>query len=244
MTIKSWSKTHYASICGSDVHVIYDGFHNPVYLGKPEYPGHEGIGIVPIAETKEGKPNNAAIIGAGSAELFYLQHLLARGIDVMISDLNEERLAVPEKLGASRIVHEPNASIVDAALEATDRVGLDLVIEAAGFDVTCAAAAEAVRIRGTVGFFGYPQLKGLAPFPVERPFRKSLTMEWINGTQAEEGLKSFRAAVEAIKNGSIEVDYRLEAQYQVRDAPAAFEAARQQGHGKVKIGINLPGAGE
>ena len=42
-------KMHYSSICGSDVHVIFDGFHNPEFLGRPGYPGHEGIGIV--AET-------------------------------------------------------------------------------------------------------------------------------------------------------------------------------------------------
>ena len=36
----------YASICGSDVHIVYDGFHNPESLGKPGYPGHEGVGLV------------------------------------------------------------------------------------------------------------------------------------------------------------------------------------------------------
>ena len=36
----------YASICGSDVHIVCDGFHNPESLGKPGYPGHEGVGVV------------------------------------------------------------------------------------------------------------------------------------------------------------------------------------------------------
>ena len=40
---------HYASICGSDVHVIFDGFHNPEFLGRPGYPGHEGIGTVAVS---------------------------------------------------------------------------------------------------------------------------------------------------------------------------------------------------
>ncbi len=39
-------QTEYAAICGSDAHVVYDGFHSPAALGKPGYPGHEGVGIV------------------------------------------------------------------------------------------------------------------------------------------------------------------------------------------------------
>ena len=304
-------KMHHVSICGSDVHVIFDGFHSPDYLGRPGYPGHEGVGIVeqsdfaefPVGsavltvpngqrgtcyaeyqavnignvialpedidlkrtmlaqqlgttifalkkfltvadEAGERHPKNAAVLGVGSAGLFFLQQLLARGIEVIVSDLNEGRLAIAQKLGATRAVHEPIESVIDAATEATNGIGLDLVIEAAGFDRTRAAAVEAARIRGIVGFFGYPQVKGLAPFPVERSFRKSLTMEWISGTQAEEDLMSFRAAVDAIQDGSIEVDYCLEAQYDLEDAPAAFAAARDQGLGKAKVGITMPGIDE
>ncbi|WP_293784055.1 zinc-binding dehydrogenase [uncultured Aeromicrobium sp.] len=36
----------HASICGSDVHVVFDGFHRPEMMGRPGYPGHEGVGVV------------------------------------------------------------------------------------------------------------------------------------------------------------------------------------------------------
>jgi L-iditol 2-dehydrogenase len=35
-----------ASICGSDLHVAFDGFHRADQLGQPGYPGHEGVGEV------------------------------------------------------------------------------------------------------------------------------------------------------------------------------------------------------
>lgn len=35
-----------ASVCGSDVHVVFHGFHHEEKLGAPGYPGHEGIGEV------------------------------------------------------------------------------------------------------------------------------------------------------------------------------------------------------
>lgn len=36
----------HAAVCGSDAHIVYDGFHNPDAVGKPGYPGHEGVGVV------------------------------------------------------------------------------------------------------------------------------------------------------------------------------------------------------
>ena len=300
----------YASICGSDVHIVFHGFHNPELLGRPGYPGHEGVGIVvrsensdvevgrPVLTVPHGQrggcfaeyqavdashvialqdgvdlrrmllaqqlgttlfgmkkflpadtpvermPQTAAVIGAGSSGLFYLQHLITRGVEVTVADLDKDRLAIAERLGAARTVLEPVESISDVVLDATGGVGADLVIEAAGYDLARAAAVEAARIRGTVGFFGYPESKGNAPFPVERSFRKSLTMEWVNGTQSEAGLLSFRAAVEAIDTGTIEVDHCLEKMFDLEDTPAALAAARDHGHGAAKVGIVMPGSGD
>lgn len=39
-------RTHRASICGSDTHVVYDGFSHHAFPGPPGYPGHEGVGVV------------------------------------------------------------------------------------------------------------------------------------------------------------------------------------------------------
>jgi len=35
-----------ASICGSDLHVVYDGFSQHEFPAPPGYPGHEGVGVV------------------------------------------------------------------------------------------------------------------------------------------------------------------------------------------------------
>ena len=39
-------RTVRASICGSDTHVVYDGFSHHPFPGPPGYPGHEGVGVV------------------------------------------------------------------------------------------------------------------------------------------------------------------------------------------------------
>jgi hypothetical protein len=57
---------------------------------------------------------------------------------------------------------------------------------AAGYDPCRIDAVEAVRDRGTVGpFFRMPRAHRELPFRVDPAFRKSLSMDWINGTQRE-----------------------------------------------------------
>ena len=194
-----------------------------------------------------GPARTAAIIGAGSAGLFFLQHARRLGFEqVVISDLNADRLAVAEHLGADVTVHAPAESLVDAARDVTDGVGADLVIEAAGYDTLRADAISAVRSRGAVGYFGLPESQGLVPFPMHAAYRKAVRIQLASATQAEPGLVAFRDAVEHIRSGLVDVDYCLGNVYSVEQTPAALERARDQGHGAVKLSIRFgadgPGA--
>jgi len=294
-----------ASICGSDVHSVYHGFHNPAGLGKPGYPGHEGVGtvvesrselfavgetvltvpvgniggcfaeyqaisdtqVVPLPEGVDeasilmaqqygttlysmrmfwpgagntGMTNGtAAIIGAGSAGLFFLQLAQQAGFErILVSDLNADRLAVAASLGAETIL-APQDSIVEAVHGATGGVGADLVIEAAGYDASRADAIQAVRVLGTVGYFGFPEKLGDVPFPMFDAFRKIARIQWAGGTQAEPGLVAFRDAVRHIHEGSIDVSYCLGAEYSLEQTPEAMAVARDQGHGNVKLAIRI-----
>lgn len=290
-----------ASICGSDLHVVFDGFHRG-RLGLPGYPGHEGVGevvasgdggfaagqpvltvpatpawnrcfgeyqvldprfVVPLPEGGDpsrlllaqqlgttiyalrkfwsGGPGRCAtLIGAGSAGLFFLQQLKAAGFEqVVVADLEPERLDMARELGADVVVRAPAESVVDATLDATGGAGADLVVEAAGFDECRAECIQAVRPRGRVGFFGYPQVQGSAPFPFELAFRKAPTVEFFSGTQHEPGLRSFRDAVEAIHEGRIEVGYCLEPRLPLARVDEAFAIAHEHRGGAIKVGIDL-----
>jgi L-iditol 2-dehydrogenase len=39
-------QSHRASICGSDIHIVYDGFYLGEFPAPPGFPGHEGVGQV------------------------------------------------------------------------------------------------------------------------------------------------------------------------------------------------------
>lgn len=291
----------YASICGSDLHVIFDGYHRPELLGKAGYPGHEGVGVIvesddpafpegcPVLTVPIGSrgfcfadyqaasvgqlirlpeasdlrrmlmaqqlgttvfalkkflpgaeiPRTVAVIGAGSAGLFFLQQLLALGVEtLLISDLDADRVERARRLGATLALHEPAESLLEAVNDLTDGLGVDLVIEAAGYDATRATALAAVRVQGRAGMFGYPEVDGPgAPFPVAMAFHKSVSVDWVSGTQSEPGLTSFRTAVELIGSSGLSVDHCLESSYPLDRSVEAVAAAREHGRGAAKITI-------
>jgi L-iditol 2-dehydrogenase len=305
-------RMRHASVCGSDIHVVHDGFHEAEFLGVPGYPGHEGVGVIDESSGDTGLPpgtpvltvpsgrlgccfaeyqaverrwliplpeaavavvgmerlllaqqlgttvfalkrflrsapgahdaegGTAAVIGAGSAGLFLLQLLLRRGYDVVaVSDLDQGRLAEAARLGAARTVRAPGEDMVEAVLEATGGRGADLVVEAAGFDATRAQAVAAVRKRGTVGCFGYPQRDGDSPFPVDRAFRNSVAVEWCSGAQFEPGLASFREALTLIGSGAVAVDHCLRLRFGLDEVPKAIDLARGQAGGAPKVHITI-----
>jgi L-iditol 2-dehydrogenase len=56
-------RMHRASICGSDLHVVYDGFCQHDFPAPPGYPGHEGVGVVVEAgdEVAEIQPGDRVL---------------------------------------------------------------------------------------------------------------------------------------------------------------------------------------
>jgi L-iditol 2-dehydrogenase len=287
-----------ASICGSDVHSVFDGFLKPQGVGKPGYPGHEGVGTVVESRSllldvgdavltvpsvggcfaqfqliddqhlvrlppgsdlprllmaqqygttlfamrlfwPGGETGTAAVIGAGSAGLFFVQQAKRLGFQqIVVSDLCQERLTAARSLGADVTVHAPADSVVDAVHDVTGGAGADLVIEAAGYDALRAAAIDAVRVGGAVGFFGFPERYGDAPFPMYAAFRKCVRIQLASGTQAEPGLRAFRDAVDHIATGAVEVEHCLTAEYPLEGIADAFTAARRPQPGHIKIAID------
>ena len=292
-------ETHYASICGSDVHMTYAGFHNPDALGRPGYPGHEGVGVVvesrservpvgttvltvpqapvggcfaeyqavddsqvvPLAAGRDERRllmaqqlgtvvfamrkflrppvDTAGVIGVGPAGLFFVQLLLRAGCRTVIaSDVDLDRLAVAERLGATPVLAASDDSFADAVLDATGGLGAELVVEAAGLDACRAQAVAALRLHGTVGCFGYAERLGLAPFPVRDAFRKAATVAWVRDTQSEPGLTSFREAVELIRTGAVDVEDHVRHVLPLEEAPRGLEQAHHRE--VVKVVLEMP----
>lgn len=174
-----------------------------------------------------GSDAAVAVIGAGSAGLFFLQLLKARGVGpIVVSDRVRDRLELAELLGADAVALAPEESVSRLAHDITGGRGADLVVEAAGFDDCRAQAVQAARVGGRVGCFGFPEAPGDAPFPVAGAFRKRLRIDFVSGTQSEPGLRSFHEALELVRQRRIRIDYCIAPPVALEELPLALEMAR------------------
>jgi L-iditol 2-dehydrogenase len=96
------------------------------------------------------------IVGAGGPiGLMHLQLALRRGAtQVIAADINEERLAVAERLGATRTVNAEHEDLAAVAHDQTDGRGADVAIESAGAKAAWLTAVAAARKGGRVLWFG------------------------------------------------------------------------------------------
>lgn len=183
----------------------------------------------------------ATVIGAGSAGLHFTQLLKQRGFtNVIVSDLSDKRLAKAKALGADVVVAAGTDSVVEATMEVSGGTGADLVVEAAGRDVTRAQAMSAVRERGRIGLFGLPEHPGDAAVPYDVLFRRQPTIEIAYGAQLEPDLASFREAVRLIGDGRVAAADLVSHVYALDDFGRALQCARDVADGAVKVCLSFP----
>lgn len=182
----------------------------------------------------------AVVIGSGSAGLYFTHLLVRRGFgQVIVSDPDAARLALARHYGAEVLVRPDELSLVETVMERTGGRGADLVVEAVGRDETRAEAVAAVAVRGRIGFFGLPERPGDSPFPFELLFRRQPTLETASGAQVEPGLASFRAAVEHIAAGEIDVGPMVGEPYSIEQLSEAFAAAHSHRAAALKVSLHF-----
>lgn len=119
----------YAAICGSDLHIVFDGMHDPARLGSPGYPGHEGVGTVESV----GRAVDPGLVGtpvltlpAGPRGGCFAQHQLldARQLLPLPARLDPQRALMAQQLGT--VLHALDA----VPLPTADSSGTVVVIGA------------------------------------------------------------------------------------------------------------------
>jgi L-iditol 2-dehydrogenase len=183
----------------------------------------------------------AAVLGAGSAGLFFLQLLRILGFArTVVSDVEPARLAAARELGADLVVDARRDSVVEAVLELTGGAGADLAVEAAGRRATRDQAIELTRKFGRVGCFGHAEHVGEDAFAFEPAWRRCLDVRFAVGAMFEPGLTSFREALRAIEEGRVRIDHLVGREFPLSEMPRALAAARDLQAIKVHIAIAEP----
>lgn len=96
-----------------------------------------------------------AIFGGGGVGLGAILASRSRGARTICIDINDEKLELAKRVGASHIINSQREAMHDRLLEFTGGRGPDVVIEAVGTPATFRAAVEEVAFTGRVVYIGY-----------------------------------------------------------------------------------------
>jgi len=181
------------------------------------------------------KPGDiAVVIGAGPIGLVTVLAALAAGCArVIVSDVDDTKLAIAKKLGAVDAVNVAKQSLVDFVRGETAGWGADIVFECSGNTRAAAGVFEPLAPGGTVVFIGIP----LDPVPYD-----------VAGGQIKEARVEhvFRYAhvyprcVAMLASGAIDVSPLITRTFPFAQSVEAFEYAAQSPAGEVKIQIEMP----
>jgi L-iditol 2-dehydrogenase len=180
-------------------------------LLEPASIGTHAANRSPIADAE-----TVVVIGAGTIGLFILQAVRLGGAKQTIAcDISEFRLYLAHRVGAHECINPQNRPLRETIAELTHSRGADVTFEAVGFAETFREAVAITRTGGSVVVVG--NLAKEAEFNLQELVSRELTF---TGSYASSG--EFRACIDLIASGRIDVGPLVSEVLPLSDGPAAF----------------------
>ena len=173
--------------------------------------------------------DSAVVVGAGMIGLFVIQALRLAGCGTIIAiDLDNDRLALAQKLGATITLNAKIDNLVSQVQAFTHGRGADIAFEVVGAGPSVRTAIDCVRKGATVTLVG-----NLAP-TVEVPIQAVVTRQLrLQGSCAING--EYEAALALISSGKINVEAILSAEVPLSDGADWFNRLYQKEKGLIKV---------
>lgn len=140
------------------------------------------------------------VTGCGMIGLGAIIRASMRGATVIASDLDEEKLNLARRLGASYTINSATENLHNRLDEITSGEGPDVVIEAVGSAPTYVAAVEEVAFCGRVVCIGYA--KNDVTFRTKLFVQKELDIRGSRNALPED----FEAVIKYLRKGNVPVD--------------------------------------
>jgi threonine dehydrogenase-like Zn-dependent dehydrogenase len=181
-----------------------------------------------------------AVIGQGSAGLFFNYHLRQLGAERVIAlDIDAFRLRLSKQFGATHTIQNGATEPGEAIRQFNGGELADVVIEVAGEVSAINLAIDLVRHGGDILFFGYPRGQ-VIPFNFELLFHKCCHAHTIVGATVEPNQASTHKALDIIASGRLDVKPLITHRLPFADVMDAYELHRTRGNECVKIVIEMP----
>jgi L-iditol 2-dehydrogenase len=175
--------------------------------------------------------DDVVVVGAGMIGLLVIQALRTAGCGrVLAVDVDDDRLALAKKLGATLGFNATKGDAVSQILEVTGGRGAVLALEVVGTTATIDTACRSVRKGGAVTLVG--NLSPKAEIPLQMVVNRELVL---HGSCASNG--EYPECIRLLASGAIDVRPLISATIPLDDAPQWFERlyAREPGLMKVVV---------
>lgn len=165
-------------------------------------------------------PASALVVGAGAQGLLMCLALLRRGVEVHVIDLNPDRVALAESVGARPV----------SAGDVQPRFAL--VVDSAGTPASIETALERIQSWGTLLVLGIDS----RPFEISAAVlvRRQLVLR---GSLTYDHPNDFRRVIDLVQDGHVSPGRIATDEYPLADAQRAFELSGTA-HGKSWIRVN------
>lgn len=121
----------------------------------------------------------AVVMGAGCIGLVSMMALKAEGVSrVYVVDVMQKRLNKALELGADGVINGREEDVVETVRRLTGGAGCDLVIEAAGSEITTRQAIHMTKSGATIVMVGYSKT-GEVTLPMSVALNKELTFKTV-----------------------------------------------------------------
>jgi D-xylulose reductase len=190
-----------------------------------------GVHAATKAQVKPG--DIAVVIGAGPIGLVTVLAAMAAGCArVIVTDVDDDKLALAGTLGAVTPVNVRSRDLNEAVSAETDGWGADIVFECSGNEKAAADVFDPLRPGGCVVYVGIP-LEPIA-YDVAKAQVKEARVEHVFRYA-----HVFPRCIAMLASGSIDVSPLITRTFPFSESVEAFEYAASAPTGEVKIQINM-----
>lgn len=177
----------------------------------------------------------AVVIGAGIMGLLHVQFLKMRGAQIIVSEINPERIEKAKKFGADFVINPKECDVVEEVFKITEGIGADVVFNATAIPENWPTAIDMTAEHGKV--IGYSSQHPDTPVPVQMGKLHNRCTQII-GTIGSSPQEQY-IACKLIERGALELDEIMDQEYDFEDCKAALERAIVPGVYRVVITDNL-----
>lgn len=157
------------------------------------------VGFHAVSRGRVTSEDTVAVFGCGAIGLGVIAGAAARGAKVIAIDLDDSKLELAVKCGATLGINTGRENLHDRLQELTDDHGPQVIVEAVGLPQTFRSAVEEVCFAGRVVYIGYAK----APVEYETKF---FVMKEIDILGSRNALpEDFQAVVELLEAGNFPV---------------------------------------